>query len=171
MSETTVSRPTRSAGTSRSAKTPRFADPWSLRDCSCRCLESTADQHGRPTHLRFYRRGGILVCAAPLDELTPLPVPGSRRRPNGSSLAVLRRRKAATFARYRLAGWCTAVELSTIDALWFEGVSLRQLSKREGVSPAAISDRIAGLRRKAPEFANWWRLKHYTRQRRRLNVG
>ena len=137
--------PSRSAGPRRAAKASRFADPWSFRDRSCRFLEPVADQHGRPMSLRFYRRGGVLVCAAPLNEPSPPPVPDSRRRPQRSSLAALRRRKAATFARYRLAGWCTAVELSTIDALWFEGVSLRQLAKREGVSPAAISDRIAGL--------------------------
>jgi hypothetical protein len=117
--------------------------------------------------LRFYRRGGVPVFAVPVHEPSSLPIHDPRCRPQRSSLAALRRRKAATFARYRLAGWCTAVEVSTIDALWFEGVSLRQLAKRERVSPAAISDRIAGLRYKTPEFWNWWRLKNYTRQRHR----
>lgn len=167
-----MSNPSRSVEPRRSAKASRFADPWSFRDHSSRFLEPVADQHGRPMSPRFYRRGGVLVCAAPLNEPSSSPVPDSRYRPQRSSLAALRRRKAATFARYRLAGWCTVVELSTIEALWFEGLSLRQLAKREGVSPAAISDRIDGLRHahKAQEFSNWWRLKNYTRQRRRLDT-
>jgi hypothetical protein len=90
----------------------------------------------------------------------------SERQAQRSSLVHLRRRQSATFARYRLTAWCTEVELSTIKALWFEGLSLRQLANRDRVSPAAVGDRIARLRYKAPEFWNWWRLKHYSRRNR-----
>ena len=149
----------------RGQKVPRFADPWRFRD-RAKWVEPTVDLRGRPIQPRFYCRSGVNTFSS-LPDSSDDPVEVSRSLPQRSSLAALRRRKAATFARYRLAGWCTAVELSTIDALWFEGVSLRQLAKREGVTPAAISDRIAGLRHqhKAQEFSNWWRLKNYSRQR------
>jgi hypothetical protein len=152
----------------RATKLPRYADPWSFRDHPS-LSSAAADLNGQPTQVRFYRRGGVLACTAPPNELVPSPVPDSPCPPQRSSLTTLRRRKAATFARYRQAGWCTAVELSTIDALWFEGVTLRQLAKREGVSPAAISDRIVRLSHKAQEFSNWWRLKNHTRQRLPVN--
>lgn len=66
-------------------------------------------------------------------------------------------------ARYRLAGWCTPIELATIEALWFDEISLRELARRDGVTAAAIGARIAGLMRKAPEFYRWWRLKNRLR--------
>ncbi len=79
-------------------------------------------------------------------------------------LAELHRRVAATVAKYRLAGWCTAIEIATIEALWCQGKSLRDLARRDGVSAAAIGARIEGLQRKAPEFYRWWRLKHSNRR-------
>lgn len=81
-----------------------------------------------------------------------------------SMLVELRRRVSATVARYRLEKWCTPIELATIDALWCQGLCLRQVARCDGVSPAAIGARIEGLARKAPEFYRWWRLKHRARR-------
>ena len=77
------------------------------------------------------------------------------------------RHRSGIVARYRNTGECTAIELRTIERLWFDGLGLRGLARRENVSPAAISARIANLSRKAPEFATWWRIKN----RRRNNSG
>jgi hypothetical protein len=63
--------------------------------------------------------------------------------------------------------WCTAKQLRTIEALWVEGVSLREFARREGVVPAAIEARIDGLHTKAPEFFKWYRLKNRSRRQRR----
>lgn len=150
-------------GRKGSNKIPTYANPWSFRERVCRSVETIADLHGRPVERLFYRRGGVATSAPVLNEPcapseNPLPLPRT------SSLQELRRRQSATFARYRLAGWCTLLELETIEALWLEGLSLRQLARRAGVSPAAIGDRIERLSRKAPEFYHWWILKHRRRR-------
>lgn len=141
---------------------PRFADPWRFRERSQRS-EAVADFSGRPIQPRFYRRGGVSTYATVADETPSKPGSGSGVRTR-SSAADLRRRQSAAFALYRCDGWCTAVELATIEALWFEGLSLRGLARRDKVSPAAISDRISGLRHKAPHFWNWWRAKNQGRR-------
>jgi DNA-binding MarR family transcriptional regulator len=75
-------------------------------------------------------------------------------------LLELRRRVAAEIARYRLSGEFTATEIRTIEALWQEGVGLRELARRESVAPQAVTERIARLERRAPRFYRWWRLKN-----------
>ena len=147
---------------SRSQPTRKFADPWGFRRSS-QSTEPIADLHGRPVLPRLYRRGGVQAVVAILegehdDDRHQL----SRLMESGS---WLRRRQSAAFARYRLAGHCTQVELRTIEGLWFEGISLRALAGREQVSPAAIGARISGLRYKAPEFWNWWRVKNQHHRR------
>ncbi len=57
------------------------------------------------------------------------------------------------------------MELRRIEALWIEQISLRELARREGVRPQAISETINALANKAPEFYRWWRLKNLSRQR------
>ena len=80
-------------------------------------------------------------------------------------LLELHRRVSATVSRYRQAGWCTTTELRTIEALWLDGISLREFARRQAVSAAAIGARIEGLARKAPEFYRWWLLKNRSRRR------
>ena len=70
-------------------------------------------------------------------------------------------------ANYRNEGRCTEVELRTMEALWVEGLTLREFARRESVGPQAISARINGLANKAPMFYRWWRLKNLNRQLRR----
>jgi hypothetical protein len=161
-----MSHPGGRANKMKRAAAPRYADPWSFRCLSSGSFQPAADLLGRPLLSRCYRRGGCLEVVSLGSEPHPANHLESDQTPQRSSLAALRRRQSATFTRYRLARWCTVIELSTIEALWFEGVSLRDLARREGVSPAAISSRIAGLSHKAPEFANWWRLKNSAHQRR-----
>ena len=74
----------------------------------------------------------------------------------------LRRRRAAAIARYRMSGSFTALELLTIEAMWVEGLGVRQLAKRLGTSAAAVSDRVQRLA-KARELWTWWRLKNLCR--------
>jgi hypothetical protein len=144
-----------------------YANPWSFRDAAPPG-ELVADFSGRLIEVSEYRRGGIRVrVPAPVDPLgervSPPRVP--------CMLAELLRRVSATVARYRNHGWCTPTELRTIEALWLDGVSLRELARREHVKPAAISARIEGLARKAPEFYRWWLLKHRRRRGARQDSG
>ena len=81
-------------------------------------------------------------------------------------LASLRRRVAAEVAKYRMSGLFSPKEIRTIDALWQDGMSLRELARREGVAAQAIEARIVRLNERAPRFYLWWRLKHRTRARR-----
>jgi hypothetical protein len=141
---------------------PRHADPWSFRPRAGHVGAPAADLRGQSLPIAYYRRNGVLACSNSEDVSVRVHAPVPQLR---SSVAELRRRQSACFARYRMGGCCTAVELWTIEALWFGGVSLRDLARRDGVSAAAISDRIARLMHKAPEFWNWWRLKHRTRRR------
>jgi hypothetical protein len=109
-----------------------------------------------------YRRGGVWV-RVPV-RIDPVPE-HSATPPQRSMLTELRRRVSATMARYRNQEWCTATELRTIEALWLDGMTLREFARRERVQPAAIGTRIDGLARKAPEFYHWWRLKNRRRHR------
>jgi len=74
------------------------------------------------------------------------------------------RHHAAVFARYCAEGRCSMKQLRTIEALYMDGMSLRELAVVEGVSPQAISTRIDALANKAPEFYRWWRRSNASRQ-------
>lgn len=142
----------------------RYANPWSFRRSS-NPSEAIADLRGRPIRPNFYRRGGVTVNSASLDEIGRVSDTDLESRPARVSLRALKRRQAATFSKYRRQAWCTELELATIDGLWNHGLSLRQLARRHRVSPAAISDRIDRLTMsgKAPEFTHWWRLRNAMR--------
>ena len=142
----------------RYASSPRYADPWSLRRPS-RVAEPAALLDGRPAAASFFRRGG-----EDLVQFREAPQSGSTPK---SRLPELRRRVSATVAGYRNQGWCTEVQLRTIEALWVDGLSLREHARREGVAPAAVEARIAALHTKAPEFYRWYRLKNLSRRRTR----
>jgi hypothetical protein len=139
----------------------RYANPWSFRRASSPS-EAIADLRGRPIRPNCYRRGGLTINVASLDEIERVSDTDSEWRPTNSSLRALKRRQSATFSKYRRQAWCTELELATIDGLWNHGLSLRQLARRQRVSPAAISARISGLTKsgKAPEFTHWWRLRN-----------
>lgn len=77
-----------------------------------------------------------------------------------SMLVDLRRRVAAEIARYRASGDFTETEIRTIEALWREGAGLRELARREGVAPQAITDRLRRIGSKAPRFKRWWQLRN-----------
>lgn len=81
---------------------------------------------------------------------------------------LLRRERQSCFDRYVAEGRCTTFQLRTIRALWWfeEGTTLRKHALDEKVKPAAISSRIKGLKRKAPEFYNYW--THLNANRRGL---
>lgn len=145
-------------------RTHRFADPWRFRSISRRA-EGVASLYGHAIESRIVRRGGVLVAVVPHHLVDIDEDESERPEEQKSSMCVLRRRQSAAFSRYRRQAWCTAIELRTIEAMWFGGLGTRQLARLEGVSPAAISDRVAGLWSKAPEFARWYRL------RRLLKVG
>lgn len=143
----------------RRAPLPLFADPWRFRDTGIR-TELVAGLSGEAVSGRRYCRGGRWVVAVMVDAEVTRESPPAR-----SMLKDLLRRKSATMARYRNAGICTAIELITIEALWFGDLSLRALARHDGVTPAAIEARISGLARKAPEFVHWWQLKNRCRRR------
>lgn len=126
-------------------------------------IEAAADVHGRPLTGSTFRRNGKLRYAA--DAHDPL-IPVSAAPPERSMLLELRRRVAAEIARYRMSGLFSPKELRTIDALWTQGLSLREHARREGVAPQAIEARIQRLRHRAVRFWQWWRLKNRMRGRR-----
>lgn len=124
--------------------------------------EPYADQSGRPIAVRPYRHNGQLRFAIyGFDSQIPEPA----GRPARSHLRYYRRLRDRAISRYGREGRCSAAELRTIDALWIEGVSLREFARRENVRPQAISTRINGLANKAREFYRWWRRKNLMRQR------
>jgi hypothetical protein len=76
-------------------------------------------------------------------------------------------------ADYQHSGRFTTAELRTMDALLYEGLTLRELAAREQVSDEAIRARLIGRRgqggllKKALEFARWWRFASSWRKRER----
>ena len=75
------------------------------------------------------------------------------------------RHHAVVFARYCAEGRCSVTQLRTIEALYIDGMSLREFAAKERVTPQAISTRIDALANKAPEFYRWWRRSNTSRQR------
>lgn len=140
----------------------RYADPFFMR--RSRRLELIAGISGRPLRVTGFVLNGVWHTAAiePHDELDP-PPPEKLEIPR---LQELLRSKSAEVARYRTSGLCTEVELRTITALWIDGKGLRAHARDESVSPAAIEERIYGLRYKAVRFWVWWRAKNSRRARR-----
>lgn len=84
-----------------------------------------------------------------------------------SQFVPIYRHHAAVFARYCAEGRLSAKQLHTIEALYIDGLSLRDLAKLDGVAPQAISDRINAMATRAVEFYRWWRRLHDGRARRR----
>jgi hypothetical protein len=153
-----------SAGRNTNAGRPtcRFADPWGFRRTSRR-PERIAGLRGDSIESRIVRRGGVLVDIVPHHLVDAGEEGPQEPKETKSAMRVLRRRQSAAFSRYRRAGWCTSIELRTIEAMWFGGFGTRELARAEGVSPAAISDRVARLRFKSPEFWRWARLRRLYR--------
>ena len=108
-----------------------------------------------------YRRGGQRVVAWREGEVTD-SIPSCLSR-----YVDLYRHHALVFKRYEDERRCSPRQLRTIEGLYIEGLSLRELARREGVAPQAISARINSLANKAPQFCRWWRL--VTGRRRRRN--
>lgn len=140
---------------------PRYANPWRYRkNCG---VEPIAGPTGTRVHQAVFRRNGevgfVVTIAAPLDE-TP------RENDDPSMLVELRRRVAAEIARYRMSGEFTPTEIRTVEALWQEGLGLRELARLDGVSAQAVLDRLQRLASKAPRFCRWWRIKNRCRARR-----
>jgi len=138
--------------------THRFSDPWFLRGqkfIAVRDLPS--DLYGRPMAFNACRRGGVsqIICSPRRQVADGVS--------DQSILPELRRRVSATVARYRAESRCTDVELRTIEALWLDGLGLRQFARNEQVEAQAITGRINGLANKAPQFYRWWRLKNLNR--------
>ena len=79
----------------------------------------------------------------------------------------LYRHHATIFARYSAEARCSPRQLQLIEALYIEGVSLREFAATEGTTPQAISSRINALANKAPEFYRWWRRLNASHQRPR----
>ena len=82
-----------------------------------------------------------------------------------SRFVPIYRYHAAVFARYCKEGRLSPKQLHTIEALYIDGMSLRELAKLDGVKPQAISDRINSLATRAIEFYRWWRQLHESRTR------
>jgi hypothetical protein len=85
--------------------------------------------------------------------------------PTASDITYWRRRVSAEIATYRASGLLSTKELRTVDALWSDGLSLREHARREGVAPQAIEGRIQNMKHRAIRFWNWWRLKNRMRAR------
>jgi len=131
-------------------------------DTPRRSFEGVADHSGAAAIAIRYRRNGQIVfrMAATVSE-QHLPANNSH-----SQLARLRRLRDLMIARYRTDGRCSPIEMRTVQALFVEGLTLREFARREGVAAQAIDSRINGLAHKAPEFYRWWRIKHQSRRRR-----
>ena len=77
------------------------------------------------------------------------------------------RHHAAVFARYCAEGRLSPKQLHTIECLYIDGMTLRELAKLDGVAPQAISDRINAMATRAIEFYRWWRKSNSSHQRSR----
>jgi hypothetical protein len=92
--------------------------------------------------------------------------------PRGLSPYILGRIRGL-LTNYEQSGRFSAIELHTMHALLYEGLSLRELGSREGVTYQAVLARLVGrgsrggLLKKAPEFAQWWRFAGSWRKRGR----
>lgn len=76
-----------------------------------------------------------------------------------------------TVYEYERSERLTDKELFVIHRLWIDGWSLRRVAAVEGVTPQAIRERIegnkqghGGLKKKAPEFYQWWECKNKGRR-------
>lgn len=118
-----------------------------------------AGQHGRYKH-----NGRLSFCwrSQELEDDERASIPSCL-----SIFADLYRHHAMVFARYRADGRFTPKQLRTIEALYIEGLSLREFALVEGVEPQAISARIDALANKALEFYRWWRRVNAGHQRPR----
>lgn len=136
-----------------------------------------SDLHG--THRRvgvYLRRGeGLTADFRNFDERVPAAVHVIRTKasgPRGLSPYILGR-ISELLSSYDQSGQFSPIELKTMDALLYEGLSLRELASREGVTDQAVRARLVGrkgrggLLKKAPEFAKWWRFACSWRKRGR----
>jgi hypothetical protein len=139
---------------------PRFANPWRWRRQSRgEALVRLAGGEGSGT---MFRRNGVVCFTIVVSGACDGPPTASER----SMLPELQRRVAAEIAGYRLSGLFSSKEVGTIVALWQDGVGLRELARKEAVTPQAVADRIQRLEQRAPRFVRWWRLKNRSRDRR-----
>jgi|SRR5581483_2786162 len=134
------------------------------------------DLHGHHRRVGVYHRKGQGLSAdfRNFDERTAGKAIACEHAfpPRGLSPYILGRIRAL-ITGYAQSGRFTDIEIQTIDALLYEGLSLRELASREGVTDEAIRARLIGRRgrggllKKAPEFAKWWRFACSWRKRGR----
>lgn len=113
--------------------------------------------------LREYRHNGQRRFRSTNEHGTSVP----------SSLSCyvpIYRHHAAVFARYCAEGRLSPKQLHTIECLYIDGMSLRELAKLDGVAPQAISSRIDAMATRAIEFYRWWRHANSSHQRSRQAV-
>jgi hypothetical protein len=127
--------------------------------------DGAADHGGRRVETCRYRQNGRVRLSFREFGHTESAVEQAQA-PDPSQLSRLRRLVSAEISRYRLSGLFSEKELRTIEALWTEGIALREHARREGVSAQAVEERIRGLRYRAVRFWRWWRLKNRMRARR-----
>jgi predicted DNA-binding protein YlxM (UPF0122 family) len=122
-------------------------------------------------HRRVYvLRSGLLVPIAGLDFAgMPGHEVADNERTRGQLLAEIWSSVLETYNEWVGSGNFTLTQLHTIRLLLIDQLSLREVARREGVTPAAISDRIESLREKAPKFYRWWIARHVIRRHAALN--
>jgi hypothetical protein len=136
-----------------------------------------ADLHGTHRRVGVYRRHGQGLSGDFRNFDEPAKAVGHTGGsdsfpPRGLSPYILGRIRDL-LAGYEQSGRFTDVELLTMHGLLYEGLSLRKLAERQGVSDEAIRARLigrkgrGGMLKKAPEFAQWWRFACSWRKRGR----
>jgi hypothetical protein len=115
------------------------------------------------TSFSEYRHNGRRRFRAANEHETSVPSSLSRFVP-------IYRHHAAVFARYCAERRLNPKQLHTIEALYMDGLSLRELAKLDRVRPQAITGRINAMATKgaAVEFCQWWRRVNAPYQRPRL---
>jgi hypothetical protein len=108
---------------------------------------------------RRYRRNGRSLSDWQVNDIGTI-------RSSLSGFVDLYRHHFVVFRRHCQEGRLNPKQLRLIEALYIDGLSLREFARLEGVAPQAISARIGALANKAPEFYRWWRRVNERRRRR-----
>lgn len=172
--ETTCRKESPLSGSWKAARTrrrhrlsPAYADPWSFR--RGRRKEGVANLWGQPCAADYCLAGGHLTVM-PFDATLRIELPA--QEPDAEEVRRwLHDRIVETVYEYERSERLTDKELFVIHRLWIDGWSLRRVAAVEGVTPQAIRERIegnkqghGGLKKKAPEFYQWWECKNKGRR-------
>lgn len=128
-----------------------------------------ADLYGRPHEASYCSYG--LTGRAFFDDLTAEPsddVPEISEAELSEEIWVP---VLKAYNEWAQSGQLTHTQLRTVHALLLEDLGLRQHSRNENVSQAAISSRIVGLDQKAAKFHRWWTSKYPKRRQAAGNRG